>query len=365
MEFPHGQEVSVSRKEGASFSLPRALPGLATVPTVTTLLRVMRDGNPQRRYSHVSPFIGKLAPLNIAALDRIAAIAAASLPPLNGPTLIFGLAESSLILAWWLASRLPFQVDLCFTTRNARTPFHIRRFEEPHSHGPCHFFALPPGARYEHIIIIEDELTTGITTRNLIFTIRDIAHQFSLITLSDLRDLDCRIRWGADFAAWDLDVTMIDLSSSGGMAVVQGQSTKKQRCSRDFNPYQRCRVAQSMALDTLGRLWYDYRPGAFYVIGECVDIPLAFLDVLPAEEQPVFQQVTRSPWLVDGRAIHTRLDLGGEACGVPYYLYNWVRPFPPCAVIIGESNALQIAENLGKFLCTRKIEAIIVEVPTE
>ncbi len=166
-----------------SSTLPASV--LADLP-VTRLLRVERDGNPLRRFGHVSPHIGKISPLDATALRGIAGLAASSLPPCPGPTLVVGMTESALLLSWFIAERLAARtggdVDLRFTTREHRHASPniagngaCRTFLEPHSHGPVHSLELPAGLAYPRAVIVEDELTTGATLRNLLLAIRDAA----------------------------------------------------------------------------------------------------------------------------------------------------------------------------------------------
>ena len=157
----------------------------------TRLWRVERDGNPLRRFGHASPFIGKLGPLDCARLDQIGQLARAALPDLPEPTLVVGMTESSLLLAFWMALWQQKPVDLRFTSRKIRGGgAHRLEFREPHSHGPQHYLALETGARYAQIVVIEDELTTGATLRNLILALEGVSSRVFVATLRDLRPPD-------------------------------------------------------------------------------------------------------------------------------------------------------------------------------
>ena len=172
---------------------------------------MLREGNPRRLNGWALPQLGKIAPLDMAALE---AVARRQLEQLGLPdpgesqhgTLILGLAESSLVPAWHLAQCLraarsttaaeplaagflarPCDVDadfvsrglgveLCLTTRSAPLPPARGEgpawlsFLEPHSHAPCHFIQLPSSARaacssrpalFQRIVVVEDEVRCG------------------------------------------------------------------------------------------------------------------------------------------------------------------------------------------------------------
>ena len=179
---------------------------------VTRLLTVERDGNPLRRHGRVSPCIGKVAPLDADALYEIADLAAHTLPQwTSGPTLVVGMAESALLLAWAITARLTGEVELCFTTRENRGAAGYRTFLEPHSHGPVHALALPPGRSYARVVIVEDELTSGATLRNLLLAVRDVAPTFRAVSLSDRRPLAARERLMAELTGLGVDLSVVDL----------------------------------------------------------------------------------------------------------------------------------------------------------
>ncbi|CAN5316950.1 hypothetical protein BH24ACT19_BH24ACT19_17770 [soil metagenome] len=337
-------------------------PGVSTRaagPPVTRLLGVERDGNPLRRHGHVSPHIGKIGPLDAAALEEIACLAAASLPQdTPGPTLVVGMAESALLLSWFLASRLGGDVELCFTTREHRGAGERRTFLEPHSHGPVHSLALPPGRSYGRVVIVEDELTSGATLRNLLLAIRDTAPRHHVIALSDLRPQGPRRRLDEEMSRLGVELSVLDLSES-----VDYPDPGNTRAPPPRNPFSRPREVFEGAVEALRRRCRSLRPGGLYAIGECVDVTIAAWETLPPAERPVFRHVTRSPWLVDGRVVKSRLEL----CAPPvprHFLYNSGEHLPRRSLLVSERSTAPVAEKLRSFLLSRGIEAETVEVPT-
>lgn len=353
------------RKPGST--LPASV--LADLP-VTRLLKVERDGNPLRRFGHVSPHIGKVSPLDADALHKIAALATSSLPPHPGPTLVVGMTESALLLSWFIAERLAAppggEVDLHFTTREHRhtRPSEAdgdvcRTFLEPHSHGPVHSLALPTGHAYPRAVIVEDELTTGATLRNLLLAIRDVSPRHHVVTLSDGRPPESRERLREEMSASGVELSVVDLSRAGD-APPPGPNGHAPTIR---NPFGRTAAVMDGVVEDLWRRWHSSRPGCLYAIGECVDVAMAFWESLPPEERPAFRHVTRSPWLVDGEAITSRLDL--HAPPVPsHFLYNWAEESPPAhALLVGEHATAPVAESLRGFLRSRGVEAEAIEVP--
>lgn len=336
-------------------------PGVSTHaagPPVTRLLGVERDGNPLRRHGHVSPHIGKIGPLNAAALEEIACLAAASLPQdAPGPTLVIGMAESALLLSWFLAARLGGDTELRFTTRERRGDGEYRTFLEPHSHGPVHSLALPPGRSYDRVVVVEDELTSGATLRNLLLAIRDTAPRHHVVALSDLRPPGTRRRLDEEMARLGVELSVLDLSENVDYPNPGNICTSLPR-----NPFSRPHGVFEETVEALQRRCRSLRPEVLYVIGECVDVAMAAWEALPPAKRPVFRHVTRSPWLVDGRVVKSRLDLWAPP--VPrHFLYNSGERLPRRSLLVGERSTAPVAENLRSFLLSRGIETETVEVP--
>ena len=344
-------------------------PGTAA-PPVTRLLTVERDGNPLRRYGHVSPHIGKVSPVDADALREIADLAAGMLPGgTQGPTLVVGMAESALLLSWALASRLGGEAELRFTTRENRGDAARRSFLEPHSHGPVHALMLPPGRSYGRVVVVEDELTSGATLRNLLFAIRDVAPLYQVVVLSDRRPPGERKRLQDEMAGLGAAVSVLDLSEGTTRnpshrrtdARSNGTSEEKPHENPGVNPFGRCPAVLEGAVDALWRRCLGLKPGTMYAVGECVDVAMAAWEALPERERPLLRHVTRSPWLVDGAVVRDRLELCAPS--VPgHFLYNGEEGLPERAVIVGESSTAPVAEKLSGLLAFRGVETATVEV---
>lgn len=158
---------------------------------------VEREGNPRRKQGHVYPWLGKLAPFNTRPLDNWLTTLDDCLRPhcnINNnhdKVLVLGLAESSLIIAWYIASHLGVSTAFAVSTRDP-LPTALSELtccfkvslpllllpvpKEVHSHAPDHQIIFPLGhhlqSRYRCVIIIEDEITTGILQYSLCLLFR-------------------------------------------------------------------------------------------------------------------------------------------------------------------------------------------------
>ena len=132
------------------------------------LVKVRRDGNPHRRFGHVCLLSGKLGWVQPENLRLVAHSLAQSLPSMAPPVLLVGLAESSLLLASFVRQALNVQSTLCLSSREHGRDGSSIQFLECHSHAPRHYIDVPGETRFGTVVIVEDEVTTGNTARNLI-----------------------------------------------------------------------------------------------------------------------------------------------------------------------------------------------------
>lgn len=319
----------------------------------TRLLRVERDGNPLRRDGHASPFIGKLGALDCARLDEIGQLTRLALPDLPEPTLVVGMTESSLLLAFWMALWQQKPVDLRFTSRKIRNgDAHRIAFREPHSHGPQHYLALEKGARYAQIVIIEDELTTGATLRNLILALQGVSSRVFVATLRDMRSPQLRAELQAEMKERGVDLQIIALDT-----LCPDLPAEVAPLRPHFNPFGRARADWQDASCELEKQWELFAPGAVTMIGECVDIALDWWLKLPIERRPEVRQITRSPWKVDGQAVLSRQVFAAPNQGSRYFLYNFAPPPNGRALWLAEQSNASVGELASEWFASQGIEA--------
>ena len=319
----------------------------------TQLLQVERDGNPLRRFGHASPFIGKLGVLDCARLDEIGQLTRLALPNLPDPTLVIGMTESSLLLAFWMALWQQKPVDLRFTSRVIRNgDAHFIDFREPHSHGPQHYLALEKGARYAQIVIIEDELTTGATLRNLILALDGVANRVFVATIRDMRTPELRDELQAEMRARGVELEVISLDTLSANLPVEVAPLRPH-----FNPFGRADCDRKTALCELETQWKSFAPGAITMIGECVDIALSWWLQLPVESRPDLRQITRSPWVVDGVAVVSRQVFAAPDQDSRYFLYNFAPPANQRVLWIAEQSNASVGALATQFFNANGIEA--------
>jgi hypothetical protein len=334
-----------------------------TYVPVTALFDVRRDGNHRRLLGRVSPFMGKLAPVHWGAVQTLARLGLESLGRVEGRALVVGLTESSLIMAWGLAAALGNCADLTFTTREHRSFRSCRRFKEPHSHGPFHMIALDEARSYRHVVIMEDEITSGTTLMNLIVALAGVSQRFTVLALRDYREAVHRESWRKGFEGAALDVKVVELAGRK-IRVNALQAGEADNGATRLNPFGRSPSHFRKAFVELSANWDRYRPGTIYAVGECLDVPLAFLTTLPLKDRPRLRHVTRSPWLVDGGAIRSRVDISGGRQTAAHYAYNWVKPDPARTVVVVESANRVVGDGMTAFLKSRGCDVTQVEVLT-
>lgn len=321
--------------------------------SATRLLQVERDGNPLRRFGHASPYIGKLGPLDYTYLDQIGQITRAALPDLPEPTLVIGMTESSLLLAFWMALWQQKPVDLRFTSRKIRQGDARKiAFQEPHSHGPQHYLALENGAHYAQIVIIEDELTTGATLRNLILALQGVADRVWVATLRDMRAPQLRAELIAEMKVRGVKLEVISLDTLDIHLPVEVTPLRPH-----FNPFGRAELDRANALCELEAQWRDFAPDQIYMIGECVDVALQWWLQLPVEARPDLRQITRSPWQVDGVAVMSRQTFAAPNQGSRYFLYNFAPPKNPRVLWIAEKSNASVGALASDWFASQGIEA--------
>ena len=324
----------------------------------TTLWQVERDGNPLRQFGHVSPFIGKLGALDKPALDQIGQLARAALPALPGTTLVIGMTESSLLLSFFLSLWQQKPVDLRFTSRKIRTSdTHRIAFREPHSHGPQHYLALDEGVKYSQIVVVEDELTTGATLRNLLLALEGTAPRVFVITLRDLRTEQLREKLQNEMHARGVKLNVLSLDSF--VDEVPDEITPLRPC---FNPFGRDEIDRLRALDELEKQWREFRFGTVWIIGECVDIALGWWLELPIDERPQMRQITRSPWKIDGQSVFTAQKLEAEGQASRYFIYNFEPPHNNRVLWMAEKCNASVGLLASEFFASQNIEARGIEV---
>ena len=161
--------------------------------------------NPKRGYLFVSKVLGKHYPVRPRVMSDVYQRLANKLPALDGPVVVIGMAETATALSQgvyesWLA-RLEREGskrdDLlyCHTTRYALDRPLALEFDEPHSHAPQHLLYEPDDPRRrrlfenaKHLVLIDDEISTGATSANLARAYREKHPQLESLQIVSLKN---------------------------------------------------------------------------------------------------------------------------------------------------------------------------------
>ena len=129
--------------------------------------------NRRRGFLVVSRVLGRHWPARPAEIRRSAHDLAALIPAdLPGPVLVIGLAETAICLAQtvhreWRALTGRDDVGFLHSTRQRLDAPLLGRFEEPHSHASAHLLYRPALDAPRSVVVVDDEVSTGTTLRNL------------------------------------------------------------------------------------------------------------------------------------------------------------------------------------------------------
>jgi hypothetical protein len=231
--------------------------------------------------------------------------------PVAGKVLLIGLTESGIVPSFLMhieACRHGIPCEwVCSTRRSDITGL---PFQETHSHGPDHTLPLPPEQAAE-VWIIEDEITTGTTVKNLISQLEKLmtAPVFRIFSFADSRSTSQKEEFFRQF------------SGSGKTYLFHALASAEELCSPD-QPDSVCKAAaypESLLHNIAAQLGQAHllkkqHNGQLLVVGEAVStaVLLAAAGVFQS-----FQHVTLSPWSVDHANITSRINFA------EYYLYNW------------------------------------------
>jgi hypothetical protein len=163
--------------------------------------------NPRRGFLIVSKVLGRHIPARPsemrASLRDLAARIPAGLP---SPTLVVGLAETAVGLGQGIFEelrRLGLEGGFIHSTRQVVDRPLLCRFEEPHSHASAHLVyqpepaAIAPGA-IRSLVIVDDEISTGTTLRNLALALAPHLPRCEGIVVATLTDWSGSTGWLAE-----------------------------------------------------------------------------------------------------------------------------------------------------------------------
>ena len=202
-------------------------------------------------------------------------------------------------------------------------------FQETHSHSPYHTLPIPQ-RRFAEIWIVEDEITTGSTIKNLLHQIKDHvpAEVFRVFSLVDFRSEEQKKEFFHPANAHTkpyLFHTAVSLAETGGDALERINNSEQQKTPTAKTPPAKTptacypdavlqKSAVECGLHTQQIPVNGYADGTLLVIGEAVRTAA---HLVAAGTYRSFQHITLSPWQVDDISITSRICLHKK-----HYLYN-------------------------------------------
>ena len=183
--------------------------------------------NRKRGFLFVSKVLGKHLPTRPSVMEATYAQMAAQLPQnlRDLPTLFIGFAETATALGQGVfeAADLPRSFYIHSTRFQTSDPL-LLGFCEEHCHAPSHLFYRPRDPaldamlpQIEHVVLIDDEVSTGNTANNLVSALHAVlpnARHYSLLTILNWMPREqerfsslCLYRGRFNFTPADLDFT--------------------------------------------------------------------------------------------------------------------------------------------------------------
>ncbi|MDR6113183.1 MULTISPECIES: phosphoribosyltransferase domain-containing protein [unclassified Sphingomonas] len=294
--------------------------------------------NPKRGYLVVSRVLGRHMAARPSVMRRSVRDLASAIPAdMPGPVLVIGLAETAVCLGQTLHEEWQRQTgreDAGFihSTRQTVDAPLLCRFEEPHSHASAHLIYRPQLdtlACPRSLVIVDDEISTGTTVRNLAAALIAEWPQVERIIVATLTD------WTAGTDRWSAMPR-----PTGVVSLLRGRLDWTPATDHQADPGFEARAGSLGIMAThvnYGRLGRSDSPDTLPVeplpegteplriigTGEFTYLPFRLAERLEeAGRDVVVQATSRSPARIGG-AMATKLCFGDNYdTGVANYLYN-------------------------------------------
>jgi len=283
--------------------------------------------NPKRSFLFVSKVLAKHLPCKAEALlSKGADLANAYVNAqrlkkseagrffVEAPTLFVGFAETATGLAQAVYECFEGNCLYCHTTRDVIEGLEGISFQEEHSHATDHWLYLPEGydmSRFEQIVLIDDELTTGKTALNIISEMHDRygIEKYCILTLLDWRSEESRGCFQTVEDQRHIEAPVYALIS-GSIDVTGALDSRREdypaTCDEKCKPVERILVdlracfpdrrAEQIASGT-GLSWFDYNelsgrfgvtPEQQRVLEDCCKKAAVVLEQRISEEKLIF-----------------------------------------------------------------------------
>lgn len=294
--------------------------------------------NPRRGFLVVSRVLGRHLPAKPSVMRRSVRDLAEMIPvDLPGPVMVVGLAETAVCLGQtlheeWRKRTERDDVAFIHSTRQTIDVPLLCRFDEPHSHASAHLIYRPRIAGLaspRSLVIVDDEISTGTTLRNLATALVESWPQIDRIVVATLTDWSIGERWVDDMPrpteVASLLAGRLKWSPTATDATDLRFEAQAGSLGRIEHHVNHGRLGLGAVSDTPPSSSLPSGTGPLRMIGtgEFTYLPFRLAERIEAEGRDVVMQATsRSPARL-GAAMASRLRFEDNyGTGVPNYLYN-------------------------------------------
>lgn len=309
---------------------------------IEELFDIAERNNPKRAFLFVSKVLGKHIPVSPKKMRKSYQILSQQLPEhIEGDAVFIGMAETAVGLSAGVFHEAQDKFDRAVfltSTRHEMDAELLCEFKENHSHAMDHLIYLPQNSvmrdiltNAQTLVLIDDEVTTGNTFRNLIHSLMDSGHLPNIqkvltLTLTDWNEagiedsvvpvqsyalIHGNWQWVADPTASLPIMPAVNTTQQGKVPIVGDQNWG--------------RLGTQYSGDDFGLSIQSTAGQKTLVIGsgEFVWKPFLLAERLENNgEEVYFGSTTRSP-IAEGLAIESVLSFADNyGQGIPNYIYN-------------------------------------------
>jgi adenine/guanine phosphoribosyltransferase-like PRPP-binding protein len=316
--------------------------------------------NQKRGFLFVSKVLGKHLPTSPVAMrenfKKLSDLIIKNVD-LDKPTLFIGFAETATALGQGVFEELDLSNSLYLHTTRYRTSEEILvEFKEEHSHAPSHILYKPdfPLYKIENIVLIDDEISTGKTTLNIVKELKTLFPNSKYFSVSML-----------DWSQIESDEVKFLSLYSGKFSFKKGEySVPKKLVSERNEPknldsilntnFGRYGVRGKLDIDFSGFVDYkEFHGQTILIVGtsEFMFVPYLLSKYLSEKGIDVyFQATTRSPINIDG-VIENKISFKDNYFEeIDNFLYNVIDMSYEQIIICYETSELPKSFQLRKIL---------------
>lgn len=278
--------------------------------------------NPKRAFLFVSKVLGRHIPAKPSTMRKMWRELASRVPRVaDMPVLFVGMAETALALGAGVFREYGAPGLFLADTRHDFARVKLAEFSENHSHAKKHYLYRPANfdlaARAVHLVLVDDELTTGDTFRNLLDALAGLnIGKVTKVVLLNWSGEDDVVSLLAGSWRWEWLDQPSALPESGYQAPEIAPISPRQDWGRfgaasvKIDPWPHIRAERGSRVLVLGT-------------GEFVWPPFLLAERLEkAGAQTFFGATTRSP-IKNGMAIGEKIEFADNyGLGLANYLYN-------------------------------------------